>query len=241
MARVLVVGDIHAPATHPAYLAFCLDQQAKYETRKVVMIGDVWDEHLASVHPKEPDAANVPDEIEQAREQTAKWHQHFPKAEVCDGNHDRRYEKRAKENGVPLFALKSRNDIYGTPTWKWHYEAFFIDGVMYHHGEDKGGQTPARASAVDNGVPVVCGHHHHALGVNYLKTMAGIRWGMNVGCGVDVDHPAMRYGRGYAKKPMLGCGVVLDGVPFPIPMPHARGEKYHRSKFEKRRRARGAR
>jgi hypothetical protein len=36
-------------------------------------------------------------------------------------------------------------------------------------------------------------------------------FGMNVGCGVDVDAYAMAYGKVYSKKPTLGCGVVIDG------------------------------
>jgi hypothetical protein len=35
---------------------------------------------------------------------------------------------------------------------------------------------------------------------------------MQVGCGVDHDKEAMAYGKKYNSKPILGCGVVIDGV-----------------------------
>ena len=36
-------------------------------------------------------------------------------------------------------------------------------------------------------------------------------FGMNVGCGIDIDAYAMEYSRPFPKRPTLGCGVVLDG------------------------------
>jgi hypothetical protein len=37
---------------------------------------------------------------------------------------------------------------------------------------------------------------------------------MNVGCGVDVKHIAMDYGSNCLKKPIVSCGVVIDGHPY---------------------------
>jgi hypothetical protein len=42
---------------------------------------------------------------------------------------------------------------------------------------------------------------------------------MSVGCGVNVKHPAMRYARNHVRRPILGCGIVEDGIyPTFIPM-----------------------
>jgi hypothetical protein len=42
---------------------------------------------------------------------------------------------------------------------------------------------------------------------------------MQVGCGVEHDHPSMNYGRVYAAKPIVGCGVVYSSkVAFFEPM-----------------------
>jgi hypothetical protein len=37
---------------------------------------------------------------------------------------------------------------------------------------------------------------------------------MNVGCGVDRKSLAMKYGEDYIRKPVIGCGVVVDGAPY---------------------------
>ena len=34
---------------------------------------------------------------------------------------------------------------------------------------------------------------------------------MQVGCGIDVKAAAMDYGKKFNQKPILGCGVVVDG------------------------------
>ena len=38
-------------------------------------------------------------------------------------------------------------------------------------------------------------------------------WGLAVGCGVNQTHMAFAYGRNFAKKPIISCGVVIEGVP----------------------------
>jgi hypothetical protein len=37
---------------------------------------------------------------------------------------------------------------------------------------------------------------------------------MDTGCGVDGNHPAMAYGKHLLSRPVLGCGVVIDGHPY---------------------------
>ena len=41
---------------------------------------------------------------------------------------------------------------------------------------------------------------------------------MAVGCGVDNSSMAYAYGRNFKNKPILGCGVVIDGLPYAEPM-----------------------
>ena len=45
----------------------------------------------------------------------------------------------------------------------------------------------------------------------YYRNEGGRVFGMNVGCGVDHDQLAMYYAIRYNAKPILGCGIVLDG------------------------------
>jgi hypothetical protein len=36
-------------------------------------------------------------------------------------------------------------------------------------------------------------------------------FGMSVGCGIDINRLQFEYGRKITAKPILGCGVVLNG------------------------------
>ena len=88
-----------------------------------------------------------------------------------------------------------------------------IDGVQYRHGDmGKGGQMAAHKNAQAEFCSVVQGLLHAQAGVVYHANEQSIVFGMQVGCGVMHDHPAMNYGRIYANKPILGCGVVLNGT-----------------------------
>ena len=46
----------------------------------------------------------------------------------------------------------------------------------------------------------------------------GTIWGMNVGCLIDDQKLAFEYNKINPNKPMLGTGVVVEGVPLLIPM-----------------------
>ena len=72
----------------------------------------------------------------------------------------------------------------------------------------------------------VIGHAHSYLGVKYNANPRNIVFGMNVGCGIDIDAYAMRYGKYFKLKPTLGCGVVISKTEaYSVPM----SEKYFRS------------
>jgi hypothetical protein len=86
-----------------------------------------------------------------------------------------------------------------------------IDNVIYRHGDkEKGGQMSALKNAQAQFKSLVMGHLHAQAGINYHANQDGVVFGMNVGCGVDHSHPAMNYGRIYAARPVLGCGVVYS-------------------------------
>ena len=55
------------------------------------------------------------------------------------------------------------------------------------------------------------GHTHANAGVFWMASPNDMIFGMNVGCGVDSEHLAMRYGKKYIGKPTLGCGIVING------------------------------
>lgn len=234
MTRVLVIGDVHEPASHPAYLSFCQHLAEKWDTERVVFIGDILDMHTVSFHPREPDALGAEDEAEQTRRLVSRWHKGFPDATITIGNHDERVHRLASSVNIPARFIREFADVWGTPTWKW-VRAVAVDRVTYLHGTGCGGATPALNAAKKSMGSVVCGHVHSAGGVHWAAGPTSRIFGMDTGCGIDANHPAMNYGRNMLAKPILSAGVVLDGIPYHEPMPCGRGEAFHRSKFKGKR------
>lgn len=231
MARVLVIGDLHAPAVHPGYLDFCKDLREDYETDRTVLIGDVTDQHTASKHMMDPDGRGPREEFRDTKREVAVWHSAFPDASVCIGNHDERFIKRIMEAGLPRAALRSYNNLWGTPTWTWR-ESFEIDGVHYSHGTGCGGINPAYNYMKLLGKSTVIGHTHSNAGIKWVANQYKRMFAMDVGCGIDCQHPAFRYGSAYRTKPVLAAAVVLDGVPVHHIMEADPGERYSREHYE---------
>ncbi len=213
----MVVGDLHAPATHPRYMDFIQDMYEQWDCNRVVFIGDVVDLHAISFHAREMDAENVFGESQAAIEQVAEWHAVFPKAQVCIGNHDERVIRLASTVGIPELMLKPYAELWKTPGWQWDQE-HIIDDVSYVHGTGLSGERPAYNRAKQTLQSTVLGHCHTVGGVNWLAGPKSTVFGLSVGCGIDPNHPAMRYGTKWLKRPMLGCGVVIDGLPYFEPM-----------------------
>ena len=211
--RVLVIGDLHEPFTLPGYLQFCKDTKKKYKCNEVVMIGDVIDNHHASFHDTDPDGMGGADELELAVSKIKKWAKAFPVAKVCIGNHDAIIMRKAFSSKIPKIWVKDYNDVLGTPGWDWGHN-HTIDGVKYTHGT--AGKADKRA--VSNMESTVCGHYHTEA---YTKIHVGYNhkvFSMQVGSGIDHESYAMAYAK-EGKKPVISCGVVLEGeLPLVVPM-----------------------
>lgn len=232
MARVLVIGDAHAPVTHPGYLPFCVDLAEEYDCDKIVCIGDIVDWHAISFHTRHPEAPGPKDEYELAKECVAKWCDAFPKAVVTIGNHDERVVRVAEDAGIPEAFIRRYEDMWETPGWQWATE-FIIDDVYYFHGTGTGGLHPAYNSMKKMLMSVVQGHIHSAAGIKWAANPQKRIFGMDVGCGIDDRAYAFAYGKNQKVRSILGAGVVIDGVPFHRICPIGPGEKYHRSRFER--------
>lgn len=235
MSRILCVGDIHEPVAHPGYRAFCRDLQNKYKCDTVVFIGDVVDWTAISFHTRQPEAPGPKDEYELALQAVQKWYKTFPKATVCIGNHDERVVRVAEEAGIPAQFVRDYPEMWHTPNWKWKMETV-KDDVYYFHGTGSGGMHPAFNSMGKRLMSVVQGHIHSAAGIKWRASPTRRVFGMDTGCGIDDKMYAFAYGKHQSVRSILSAGVVLDGIPFHEVMPIGPGEKYHRSKFSKRKR-----
>ena len=217
MSRVLHIGDLHLPFTHPKYLAFCKKQYKKWNCNKVIFAGDVVDHHAMSYHESDPDGRSAGDEFTLAKKLIKPWYKAFPKAHVTVGNHDAILNRRAMTHGIPSVMIRALDDLYGTPKWKWVLEVK-VDDVLYIHGKGCG-KNAALDTAMKERMSIAQGHSHSWAGVQFTTSTKDRLFGLNSGCGINVDEYAFAYQKKFSVRPVLGCGVVLDGVqPIFIPM-----------------------
>jgi UDP-2,3-diacylglucosamine pyrophosphatase LpxH len=212
--NVLVIGDLHLPFTHVDYLKFCKEQQQKFNCGTVVFIGDLADFHYTSFHPIEPSAYGCNTEYEKMLTELKAWQQAFPVAKITYGNHDLIPYRKGFANGLSPKMLKSWNQLYDAPkTWKFD-EKFIINNVMYYHGTNH-----AIPRMTHSRISVVQGHVHSQQYVHWSQSEINRLFAMQVGSGVNNTTYAFNYGKSFAKKPILGCGVVLDKGKLPIVIP----------------------
>jgi len=241
MSRVLVIGDLHEPVSHPGYLQFCTDLYEEWDCDKVVFIGDIVDWHAISFWVKEPNCSGPKDEYDLSLTKVKKWYKAFEEADVCIGNHDERPERLAKTVSIPPCLLKEYNTVWETPKWKWKYD-LIIDDVYYYHGTPNGGSFqsihPAWNAVGKMLMSVVMGHYHSRASIGWRANPYKRVFGMDVGCGIDVKAWQFVYGKHAKDRPILSAGLVIDGTPYHEIMPCGQREKYHKDKFLKRKRRR---
>jgi len=211
--NILVIGDLHEPFCLPDYLAFCREQQEKFNCGTVIFIGDIIDNSYSSYHESCPDGYSAGEELDRAIDKIADWYNVFPVATVLIGNHDRIVHRKATTSGVSKRWVRDFHEVLNTPNWKF-VEEVVIHGVCYNHGE---GGTARNRMKVEHQSQVQ-GHLHSQAYVEYSVGPNLKIFGMQVGCGIDRKSYAMAYGKNY-KKPIISCAVVLNKGTLPIVLP----------------------
>jgi hypothetical protein len=220
--RVLAVSDLQEPFAHPDAFNFIKAVKEHCETDTTVFAGDEVDFH--GVSPRffhDPDGLSPGHELERAVEALGKWYDLFAGEgliRVCTSNHTGRIFKKAFAAGIPKNFLRKVNEfLEAPPEWEWR-DYWEVDGVRYEHGDAAGGMFAARNLALSNRQSTVIGHHHSNGGVNYMANDSELIFGLNTGCLIDRSAYVFDYGKQAKFKPTLGCGVVLYGVPYFVPM-----------------------
>lgn len=232
VSRVLSIGDPHEPVSHPGYLPWMEFLHNKFKCNKVVCIGDIVDHCGISFHTANPMCPGPEDEAGLTASKLQKWYDVFPKMFVTIGNHDCRVLRLSESVNIPPRFVRDYNEAWGTKGWQW-VEDVIIDDVYYYHGTGRSGINPAFNTMKDMLMSVVMGHCHSAAGVKWRATPTRRTFGMDVGCGIDIDAYQFAYGKHIKTRPILAAGVILDGVPQHFIMPCGIGEKYHKSRFAK--------
>lgn len=209
-----VIGDTHLPYELDGYLEFCKRTFKKHGVNKVVHIGDMFDNHSLSFHDSEPLLHNVAGEYESAFKRAKRWYRAFPEATLIMGNHDRIPARQLRALGMePSIFMKPMEELFGMPKgWKVA-DSIVIDDVLYHHGETATGVNGFRKDCETRMRCTVSGHNHSNAGISATATDQELVWGMAVGCGVNHQHMAFAYGKHFAKKPIIACGIVDNGRP----------------------------
>lgn len=229
---VLIIPDMHIPYNHPEYFKFLVDIKAKINPDLVICIGDELDHHAMSFHDSDPDLDSAGKELIKAREILRALAYIFPEMYLCHSNHGSMAYRRSKASGISkhyllpyrdvIFADKDKdgNIIRNELGSKWYWGEHIIFNtprglVKAKHGEGKGLATSDLAS---ERMSVVRGHWHSQFNINYSASSKDLIYCMTVGCGIDNHSLAFEYNKMNNNKPIIGCGVIIDGVPSLIPM-----------------------
>ena len=213
MSRVGIIGDTHLPYEKEGYLEFCQETFEQWECDTIVHIGDLIDHHAMSFHDSEPRLKGAYQEYEDAKEHLQPWYEAFPELTLVEGNHDIIPARQLRKLEIdPETWMRSLEDVYEMPEgWQVHSE-ILIDGVIYHHGYTANGVNGFRNDSARRMCSTVSGHCHSNAGVSASASDHRNVWGLAVGCGIDNKKMAFAYGKNFLRKPIVACGVVLEGL-----------------------------
>ena len=222
-----VIGDTHFPFAHSNYIHFLEDTFNKYRVDRIVHVGDLVDHHAISRFQTEVDAFSATTEFELAQKDVSIYTRTFKNVDVLLGNHDLIPQRQCATLGIIPQFLKGFKELWQLPKgWNVH-EQLEINNVMYEHGIGFSGSNAALNKAINSMQSCVIGHVHSFGGCLYKSNSKHLIFGLNVGCGIDIDKYAFRYGKYNKNRETLGCGIVFnDSNAIFVPM----ADKYFRHK-----------
>lgn len=217
---VLFISDMHIPYHHENLIPYLKGLKEKYNPTRVICVGDELDKHAMSFHDSDPDLDSAGAELEKALPVIKELEALFPKMDLIDSNHGSMVYRKAKHHGIPRRYIKPYNEVLGVGDgWKWHMDLTITlpDGqkVYIHHGKS----TEAVKTSQLMGMSHVCGHYHESFGVKYWANPNGLYWAMNLGCLIDDSSLAFAYNNTNLKRPIIGTGLLVNGVPVLEAMP----------------------
>lgn len=215
---ILVISDLHAPYMHKDAVKFLAALKKKYQPDKVILTGDEVDLHALSFHDHDPDLDSPGVELEKAIKCLEPLYKMFPNAEVLESNHGSLVLRKALAHGMPRSVFKSQRDILRAPKgWNWHFD-YLVNtprGKVYCH-HSKGVNAKKNSQAL--GFSYLQGHHHEIMELSYWGNPEALLFGLTAGCLVDTKSLAMAYNKNNLKRPVIGCAVIIDGMPILHPM-----------------------
>ena len=215
---ILVISDMHIPYHHQDSFAFLRALKKKYNFTRIINIGDEVDNHGISFHDSDPDLLSAGDELKASQAACAELQGIFPIMDLVHSNHGSLSYRRGKAGGIPRHFLRDYNDVLLVDDgWQWHDEIILESGltsIIFRH------QFSANVlkAAEQMGMSCVQGHYHSKFVIEYTSSPLALNWGMTVGCLIDPEALAFEYNKLQTKRPIIGVGIIDNGMPRLIPM-----------------------
>lgn len=216
---ILVISDLHCPYQHKDAVAFLAAIKKKYNPTRVILSGDEADFAGISFHDHDPDMDTPGKELQAAIKALKPIYKLFPKAEVLESNHGSLVLRKAIANGLSRKYFRTPGEILEAPKgWTWHFDiqTTLPNGTPAYFHHSKGANVKKNSQAM--GSCFIMGHHHESFNIEYWGNPNALLFGMTVGCLVDPHSLAMAYNKNNLRRPVIGCGVIVDSIPVLIPM-----------------------
>lgn len=215
---VLIISDMHYPYNHPDIIAFLTALKRKYKFDRIISVGDELDYHAISFHDSDPDLMSAGDELKTSIARLKPIYKLFPKMDLVESNHGSLVYRKQKTHGLPRNVIKSYRDVLEAPKgWRWH-DDLIIDtpqGKVYIcHGRS----ADILKLSMSMGMSCIQGHYHEKFEVRYWGNKLGLYFGMIVGCLIENSSLAFAYNKLNLKRPVIGCGGIINGLPKLFPM-----------------------
>ena len=216
--RILIISDLHVPYHHTDSFAFLREIKKQYKPDVVVNIGDLLDFHAISMHDHNPDLPSAGDELNISKEYIKELESIYPEMIEVDSNHSSLVYRRALKYGMSTQFLKSYGDFLGTKKWKWIDDLTLTmsngQRCFFTHGRS----ADVLKTSQTMGMSCVQGHFHTKFVISYWANPDNLFFGMNVGCLVNQKSMAFAYAKNFRTRFILGCGIIIDGIPKLLPM-----------------------
>ena len=216
--RILVISDMHLPYQHKDSIKFLKEIKKEFRPDKIVNIGDLLDFHAISMHDSNPDLYSAGMELDKAKEYIKVLEDIFPEVIEVDSNHSSLVYRRALKYGMSKAYLKDYGDFLETKKWKWVDDLTLTmsngQRCFFTHGRS----ADVLKVSQTMGMNCVQGHYHTKFLISYWANPDNLFFAMNVGCLINQKSMAFSYAKNFKTRFILGCGIILNGIPRLLPM-----------------------
>ena len=216
--RILVISDMHLPYQHKDSITFLKEIKKEFKPDRIVNMGDLLDFHAISMHEHNPDLYSAGHELDKAKEYIQQLEDIYPEVTEVDSNHSSLVYRRALKYGMSKQFLKPYGDFLGTRKWKWIDDLTLTmsngQRCFFTHGRSADVLKVSQAM----GMSAVQGHYHTKFVISYWANPDNLFFGMNVGCLINQKSMAFNYAKNFKTRFILGCGIILNGIPRLLPM-----------------------